>query len=54
MTECYNSIVNKLTGVKRVNFSKEGSYQNRTIAGVANFDNNRPFFYEVQKKRVCA
>jgi hypothetical protein len=41
---------NKLIGGKRVNFSKGGSYQNRTIAGVANFNNNRPFFYEVQKK----
>jgi hypothetical protein len=50
MAECYNSVVNKLIGGKRVNFSKGGSYQNRTIAGVANFNNNRPFFYKVQKK----
>jgi hypothetical protein len=50
MAECYNSVGNKLIGGKRVNFSKGGSYQNRTIAGVANFNNNRPFFYEVQKK----
>lgn len=50
MAECYNSIVNKLVGGKRINFSKKGSYQNRCIAAVANYNNKRPFFYDTQKQ----
>ncbi|KAF5292866.1 hypothetical protein FQR65_LT11118 [Abscondita terminalis] len=52
VAECYNSIVNKLAGGKRVHFSKKGSYQNRCLAAVANFNNKHPFFYELQKKII--
>jgi hypothetical protein len=44
------NVIIVLIGGKRVNCSKGGSYQNKTIADVANFNNNRSFSYEVKKK----
>jgi hypothetical protein len=49
LTRIWQNVI-KLIGGKRVHFSKGGSYQNRTNAGVANFNNNRPFFYEDKVK----
>ncbi|KAK4875818.1 hypothetical protein RN001_012240 [Aquatica leii] len=56
--ECYNSLVAKFVGAKRINFSQKGSYEIRCHAAAVSFNNPANYHKLIQlykKKRIrCA